>query len=663
MALKDLFAKKDQSQRKIERIWSNAPTREAYTIPDLYHKNQRLDGVSIIARTIGTKPRYMESKGEKLEGHEFLDLLDTPDVRFPELDGNTIIELTVAYRRLIGECFWVLCREGSRITSILIMPPAWCLAVPTEQLPFFQFMPFGTVSNAPIRVQPQDVCWFKNPNILDPYGRGRGRTEAIGQMIDADEYAETAQKNYFFNDMTPPYWVNIPDADKTQLDSLQKTLAQRIGGFLNVRKPVFTNAPESVTIQKLGDTGKEADFIETRRFFRDEALHHDQIPPEIMGILESSNRATIDSADYFMAKNVLAPECSSLCATINRQIVHPNYSEDVDFVIDPEIHKDEAFRLQVVQAGLSSGALTRADWKREMGFDVTPADDVYIIPFSLTEVPAGQAIPPKVEPPAPIVDPIKKEKSYIEIKAPESWKEKAYKRADLKSREHEKLFIDATKKFAGMQKKRVLAAYPEWEKAFDGADEAMKRALALAWIETMDSGAKLAADTIDNVKKETVISWGDNLKVFNQWVDKYGLMKARSMTQTTKDKIAKIIAKSMEDGGTDSIAEIEEKIAGVFDELATTRAMLIARTETMASINFGQITEYASQGIENKEWLATMDNDTRDTHLKMDGQVVGMNEPFITENGDELAFPCDPSGPADETIQCRCTILPVYEDG
>jgi uncharacterized protein with gpF-like domain len=59
-----------------------------------------------------------------------------------------------------------------------------------------------------------------------------------------------------------------------------------------------------------------------------------------------------------------------------------------------------------------------------------------------------------------------------------------------------------------------------------------------------------------------------------------------------------------------------------------------------------------------KMWLATEDSRTRPTHRTADRQRTLLSEPFIV-GGARLMFPGDPTGPADEVIQCRCTMLPI----
>ena len=96
------------------------------------------------------------------------------------------------------------------------------------------------------------------------------------------------------------------------------------------------------------------------------------------------------------------------------------------------------------------------------------------------------------------------------------------------------------------------------------------------------------------------------------------------------------------------------------------RAVVVARTESMGAYNGGTldafkvIQEETDEKLE-KVWLATMDTRTRDTHFIADGQRVPFAAPFIV-GGFPGMFPGDPTLPAQEVIQCRCTFL-VVEPG
>ena len=54
-----------------------------------------------------------------------------------------------------------------------------------------------------------------------------------------------------------------------------------------------------------------------------------------------------------------------------------------------------------------------------------------------------------------------------------------------------------------------------------------------------------------------------------------------------------------------------------------------------------------------KQWDSTLDSRTRESHQKLDGEVVGVDEKF--SNG--LLYPGDSNGSAGEVVNCRCALL------
>lgn len=59
-----------------------------------------------------------------------------------------------------------------------------------------------------------------------------------------------------------------------------------------------------------------------------------------------------------------------------------------------------------------------------------------------------------------------------------------------------------------------------------------------------------------------------------------------------------------------------------------------------------------------KEWMATLDTRTRDSHADLDGQQIKVGDkwhPMKFSNG--CRYPGDPSGPANEVYNCRCTLV------
>lgn len=87
-----------------------------------------------------------------------------------------------------------------------------------------------------------------------------------------------------------------------------------------------------------------------------------------------------------------------------------------------------------------------------------------------------------------------------------------------------------------------------------------------------------------------------------------------------------------------------------------------ARTAMTAAENMGRMRSFQRAedlGINlMKQWMATLDNRTRDTHRELDGETIPVKETFW--NG--LMEPGDPDGDPSEVCNCRCTLVSVIEE-
>lgn len=86
------------------------------------------------------------------------------------------------------------------------------------------------------------------------------------------------------------------------------------------------------------------------------------------------------------------------------------------------------------------------------------------------------------------------------------------------------------------------------------------------------------------------------------------------------------------------------------------RAQLIARTESTSLHGYSANNALAAEGFSHKQWMATHDTRTRDSHREADGQTVPVDAEFIV-GGFAMQFPGDPSAPVGEIANCRCTMI------
>jgi hypothetical protein len=92
-------------------------------------------------------------------------------------------------------------------------------------------------------------------------------------------------------------------------------------------------------------------FTQLRQYERDTIIQVFGLPPEIVGILQNSNRATIEAADMFFSKYTLTPLLTQMRESFQKQLV-PMFDDtgqvEIDFV--SPIADDKDYQLAVMSA-------------------------------------------------------------------------------------------------------------------------------------------------------------------------------------------------------------------------------------------------------------------------------------------------------------------------
>ena len=700
-------------KRLIKKTWSNPPSMASRDLLALYHTNPRLDGVRIIANKCASTELYLynrkdfrknKNNAEIIEEHEIYDLLENPCPNFRELTGWSVKYFVFACYALVGEAYLLKIRDPKgKVISLSPLSPSWVVSTPTTQNNYWEIYPYGTLGGNSIKVPNEDVIYFKDINLLDPFGRGHGSAETIGDEIQSDEYASKYAKNLFFNDATPSAIIYAPQGNKETADQIKKSWLQKMAGYRHAKEPMVLTG-EGSKFEKISQSPQELDFVESRRFLRDSALQQFHIPPEIVGILESSNRSTIDSAFYLLNKNVLADYLRMYERVMNAQLLWEEYDKEKTLILHHEntIEEDIQQKLQIADSGLRNGTLTVNDWRRAMGYEIDEkGGDVYLRSFSQVEVPYNsEPIElPDTEPQEPVELPeeetevelsldeyeqIKKEyvKKYrmLTSDADKERRVKTWKVFDARARAIEVPFVKAMQKAFDKQNelcKKAVSDAVEKNKDVGTAienlygnemNDALKHTLASAFFNGLTVGAEHGAELLN--KKDCKAISEEVRRAFNLWIDNYGLDLATEINETTKKKLRKVLSEAIEDGA--SIQEQKKRLLEVVDDTfaqdKTARALLIARTESCTTINAGSLELYKTENVQMKEWIAVQDDRTREAHSLIDGTVVPITDKFEIPATSEtdvayLDYAGDASAPAEQVCNCRCTIAPFVTLG
>ncbi|MFZ5688666.1 MAG: phage portal protein [Bacillota bacterium] len=642
--------------------WGEPPKRNSQQWVELYGKSPRLRPVYKIAKDVAAADwGLFVNRGKQKEqilNHPMIDLLSRPN---PKMTGYTLMFLTEIYLQLRGEAGWLIERNGLRTPAELWpIPPHWVTELPSANKPFFTVQtPAGQI----MTINERDMIWFTEPDPANPYGRGLGPAEGIGDEVETDEYMAKYSKRFFFNDAKPPVVMQAPGADKATAERLKEEWMEKYAGYNNAHKPAIL--PWEAKIQELGKAQREMDFVESRKFIRDTANQHFFMPPEVIGIIENSNRATIDAADYLYTKNVLKPCLDLIQEQVQIQLC-PEFDAKLLFEFANPIPEDKEFKLKVSSEGLQCGAVTVDEWRQDNGKDPLPGGRGKVLYVPISVIPTDN--PGEVmgqEPEEPPQEGEAEGKSKIKALTQEA-KTTVWWTFEKAATKHEANVQRAMKKYFQAQQDEATRKLEELlgEKAIKESGEDItekllnwkkeqKRLLEILtpfWLAGAEDGMTVANETFalgitfDLIRPEMLT-----------WIKTEGAELVKGITETTAQALRETLAEGIEQG--ESVPKLRDRVSAVFSDAKGRRATTIARTETHGSVVRGTFSTYKAADIEKKEWLATRDSRTRDSHRGIDGEIRNIDEPF--SNG--LMHPGG-SGPAKEVINCRCSLLPVIED-
>lgn len=669
-------------QRFFTSRMTSPPDRNTQEFLATYGRSPRLSPVTKIATDLsnvsGKLYRVLpDGTKDEITDHPFLDFMARPNP-LPFMTRSALWKVHETYLMIKGEGPAIIERDAAGYPAELWpIPPHWLADIPRLDFPFYTIRNRdGLQTLVPI----EDVFLVRQLNPLDPYGRGLGDAEAVADEIETDEYMAKWAKKFFYNDATPPVLMSAPGITQDEYNRFTASWNDRFRGVGNAHKMGII--PREVDIHKLVDSQREMDFTESRKDLRDGVNAHFGVPPEILGIVENSNRATATQAKIIYAENVLTPRLLARQDAINMQLLAA-WGEDLLWEYDDIVPEDTDFRLEMSNAGLSGSAIMLDEWREQNGFDPLPdgAGQVLFVPFAsmptrpceLTDI-ARQTVDPTPTGTTETLVPFSGVKASVRRRQQLAHAE----RARLLANQERAARVSMTRFFTA-QTAQIIEAMKGgrkddsedfWQRisagqglAFDieairrtakealeqlvdwsKQDEALAAVLNPVWEEAFNAGAKSIEQTLGlrNVRAPRL----------TDYLREQGLRRVQGINETTRDKLASALADGIEAG--EGIAQLVKRIQQHMPDIQAERAAAIATSEAHTSMQAGSFAQMQFAGIRTKTWITAGDEDVRDSHRSQNGVTVPMEQPF--PNG--LMYPGDPSGAPGEIIRCRCDMLP-----
>lgn len=330
-----------------------------------FHLYRRIDGPVGID---GKEPAAMVTRASA--GNEFearlLELMRKPS---PAMTGSRWRWLLVTWLNMTG--FAPLLIEWERVGGVKVpkwlhpVPPQRIVGIPTKDKPFFR------VRNAKGRVEnysPSDIIWISYPDVEDPYGMGAAPALAVDDEVNQIGAKDVWNNNFFRQGAHPGAIVGVEGMTPETKKQLQDEWNSKYTGVNNAHKTLFL--PNKVTLNNLSPVHKELDFVASDQRLGDRLRFNWGMPPELLGDVRNSNRATIQGAEKVHQQGNLAPCCLFLEENWNDYIV-PLFPVNGLFVryANP-VKQTEEQHHQELTDGLEHGAVTADEWR--MGHKMDP---------------------------------------------------------------------------------------------------------------------------------------------------------------------------------------------------------------------------------------------------------------------------------------------------
>jgi len=307
--------------------------------------------------------------------HPALRLLNSANPLFPGLVGRTQTQISMD---LTGEAHWLLSPEDYGGTAVperfWLLPSHWVQGMPTSgddnwdvQTPFWRG-----------KFPAQAILRFVNPDPINPYGRGSAIFRAFGDEIDTDEYAAQHVKSWFLNKARPDLLITGEGLTEKDTERMEVAWLQQMRGFLRAHKPFFIN--RKVDVREISQRFADMQLTDLRKWERDIIVHGIGAPPEILGIVENSNRSTIDAADYLWSRWVITPRLDLMRAFLQYQLL-PIYDDRLILAYQSPVSEDRAYQLDVMKA--NPPAFSVNDWREQAEFEPREDGDVNMIPYNV----------------------------------------------------------------------------------------------------------------------------------------------------------------------------------------------------------------------------------------------------------------------------------------
>lgn len=502
----------------------------------------------------------------------------------------------------------------------------------------------------------KQVIFNKYYNPYDPM-RGLSPIKALQLSLDSEWGAVKYNQTFFEKGHTTG---EVFSTTEHLTDSAYKRLKHQLIQSRRGKMHEALLLDGGLTLTNTRPSNKEMEFLEMRKFTREEVAMVFKVPKSELSLYEDVNYATSQSADKGFWKKTLIPLMRMIQAEFNTSLLNPlGYRGEFDIrsidVLNEDIGVKVDSAVKLWQMGVPFNTLNEV---LDLGFPEIPGGDE-------PKPTAGNIVEPKgidksvfnaLQITGELPNP-EKDEEVLKGLRDAKWKSLMNPILPLMSKASKNVknyFYDVEQKLLKKANKN-LSNINTKGKAED---------IDLAWVEESFNEEKLKKAIEPVIEDSILMGVGTNMlpeeSILAMIVTRGS--KITSINDNAKEVVLrglrKVLDEAIKEGWTeqertDAINEV------IKDQMKINKnnARTIARTETHGAYEEGRFEGIKSTNPTGKMWLSSRDGDVRPEH-QIDGETVKFEDNF--SNG--LKHPLDPDGDAGNVINCRCTWIPIYDE-
>lgn len=632
--------------------------------------------VSMISSSVSSVPWMLYRKrGQELveiEDHPILNMLN--NMANPHFSSKDFLDAWATYLALQGRFY------AEFNNAILPTQMYWLFPHMTRPIPDKKNFVSGyeyDINGDKKLYRAEEIMCSKFFDPLDAYA-GLSPIRAMARTIDSENKAVDWNKSTLDNAGIPPGALKVINPGPDLSENLRNDWLKRYAGAKNARVPLVIDSEKADWVQ-FGIDPIDMDFLNQRKLNRIEICAAFGVPSQVVGDPEGQTYSNYEEAvKAFWQQTVIPKYLDKIKGTLQLNLVN-RYADNLvlEYNLDniTVLHESLDGISKRVTELFKNNVITQNEARESVGYDKTKDGDIFYNDLSIRLAmsrPITQNSQPNLQ----------EEGKKKALNTSEDSQVQYWEQFDKRREKFIGKLEEGCKSYFKLENNKIKKALSK-VKNLDDAEEAMikvvddnskllKKLLTAAYMDTMKAFGDTQYNNLKKkYKKKDVKSESKAIGEFfnvvsekiTKFINKVTAKNVVNITDTSKNSIKDYVYKAIEMGwGVPQLADSIEKL--YLEQIIPNRSTVIARTEVVSASNAGDFYS-AEQAMDDfdfelyKKWLNTADGRTRDTHARMSNHpAIPMDKKFKVGRG-KMEFPGDMSGPVEEVVNCRCTIIYV----